>query len=116
MPIDWIKDSELALGGVITLSVSFISIFLHNRITKYGIKKRDDILFELAVLRGEGVKIRNEGEKGELPPEVLEGWLDRATVLEQAILDKAKQLSKVESKRLQYLGRVQAIQYNNIWG
>lgn len=113
-PVDWVKVSEMVFGGLITLSITALGIALHYRLSKWGNRVRDEKLFDLAALRGEAVEIRNEGEGKVLFHEDLEDWLRRATEIEDTILVKAGEISKVLRKRLQYHDRIDIIRYRGL--
>jgi len=114
MDINWIKVSEGAYSGLITLIVSFFTVFFHSRLTRWGNRRRESILFDLAVPRGSGVELRNFGERAQLSPAEFEDWSAKVDAIERAIIDKAAELSKVEGKRLEYLDRVQPLSYPHI--
>ena len=114
MSINWIKVSEEVLSGGITLLVSFATLLIHNLITTRHNKCREQILYELATLRGKGVELRNYGEDRQLVGAVLSNWIKEAKQLENEMVKKATELSKVEAKRLEYLDRVPALVYGHI--
>jgi hypothetical protein len=114
MNIDCAALSVELLSGAILLIVSLTSVYFHNRVTRWGDKKREKILFELSVLRGKAIEIRNHGEKAELHGDELNKWLTSGTEVEQALVDKASEITKYEGKQLEWLDRVPGIPYSHI--
>ena len=114
MTIDWVKVSELVLSGIITLLVSFGTLLLYFKFTEIRNKKREGILYDVSLLRGTGIQLRNQGEEKEFSEEMLKEWQLKVKELETVIIQKASEFSKVESKRLDDLDRVRPLSYINI--
>lgn len=57
----------------------------------------------MAVLRGKGVELRNQGERSELTADELRNWLSKQKELETALNAKANEVSRVEGMRLECL-------------
>jgi hypothetical protein len=114
MKIDWAKVSELVLSGIITLLVSFGTLLLYFKFKEMRNNKREGILYDVSLLRGTGIQLRNQGEVKEFSEEMLREWQLKVKELETVIIQKASEFSKIESKRLDDLDRVRPLSYINI--
>ena len=84
MSIDWVKVSEAVLAGCLTLIVSFATVIFHNWLSGRREKKKENTLYQLAVLRGKGVELRNRGKQSELTADDLQDWLSKVKHLDRA--------------------------------
>jgi hypothetical protein len=106
--IDWVKVSEQALAGGITLLVGFALLWLGKWVDRQRALPKERVLLELGELRGKGVDLRNWGEARVLKGAQLGNWLAKARQVEDEIIAKAGELSKFEGQRLMWLDRVRA--------
>lgn len=99
--IDWGKVWEIIFAAAFAVALSTVVGLLINyifRVRRY--KRHERILLELAVLRDEGVAIRNKGMKEELKDDALRSWSADVKEWEGRLYKKAGEFSSVEEVRL----------------
>ena len=111
MDIDWVKISTEALRGVVDLVIGGIGAYVVYQIQKRRDKRKGAILLELSRMRREGVVLRNEGHK-EMERMESDDWVSRVQEFDQALIDKAKELSPAEGEKLAILDRVPVMQFS----
>jgi hypothetical protein len=114
MLIDWIKVSEYAFSSGLTLGVSFATVWFTRHLRERKDKQREKYLDDVAALRGEGILLRNEGERENLEGEAFRDWTWRMDCLEDALKRKAELVSRVDRLRLEWLDRVEWWPYPHI--
>ena len=112
--INWCKISEIVFGAAATVGLGGLlagGIQVFYRIPKYN--KQEDILHKLAIMRTDGVRLRNQRPEEVFSNEEIEGWFEIWTaeleMWEHFLYKKAAEFSKVEAERLKTLDTVPSL-------
>lgn len=100
--LSWAKILELVVSGVITLLVGMALVALNVPVRRWANRKKQAKIDELAELRGEAIAHRNIGLHEVLHGKALTDWVSEAKGLEQALIDKAREISKGDGSLLDH--------------
>lgn len=112
--IDWVKVSENVFAGLISLAVAFLVVAFREWYRSRRRKALEPKFVELGELRGAAIRIRNDGENQSFSGKALADWLARAQEVEQALIDKAREIAAVFGLLLEWQDRVPTSWYPNI--
>jgi len=123
--IDCVKVTSELFAGLITLSIAAFSVWASHRYQQKRDRERADVeaaerqelerrLAALGVARGAAVRIRNEGEKRSLQGVELFAWLRSMLQAEQAMIDRANEVSDAVGSLVDWQDRTPGLPYTHI--
>lgn len=112
--IDWVKVSEHVFAGLISLAVAFAVVAFREAYRNRRRKLLQPRFVELGELRGAAIRIRNQGEGQSFSGQALTDWIQSAQAVEQALVDKARDIAAVFGLLIEWQDRVPTSWYPNI--